>query len=71
MTELNSYSCSLFFTFYLLTVESDSGMSVPSPEVFQDALSKKQRRPQEDERRRKDQGAPVSNHSFSQLSANT
>lgn len=41
------------------SVESDSGASVPSPEVFQDALSKKQRRPQEDERRRKDQGAPV------------
>lgn len=44
------------------TVESDSGASVPSPEVFQDALSKKQRRPQDDDRRRKDQGPPVSNH---------
>uniref|UniRef100_A0A9J7XL74 BAT2 N-terminal domain-containing protein n=1 Tax=Cyprinus carpio carpio TaxID=630221 RepID=A0A9J7XL74_CYPCA len=42
------------------TVESDSGASVPSPEVFQDALSKKQRRPQDDDRRRKDQGPPGS-----------
>ncbi|KAI7812552.1 putative protein PRRC2B [Triplophysa rosa] len=41
-------------------VESDSGACVPSPEVFQDALSKKQRRPQEDERRRKDLSVPVS-----------
>ncbi|XP_051522324.1 protein PRRC2B-like isoform X2 [Myxocyprinus asiaticus] len=41
-------------------IESDSGASLPCPEVFQDTLSKKQRRPQEDERRRKDQGAPVS-----------
>ncbi|XP_051544844.1 protein PRRC2B isoform X2 [Myxocyprinus asiaticus] len=41
-------------------IESDSGASVPSPEVFQDALSKKQRHPLEDERRRKGQGAPVS-----------
>uniref|UniRef100_A0A8C2CPP6 Proline rich coiled-coil 2B n=1 Tax=Cyprinus carpio TaxID=7962 RepID=A0A8C2CPP6_CYPCA len=41
-------------------VESDSGASVPSPEVFQDALSKKQRRPQDDDRRRKDQGPPGS-----------
>lgn len=49
-------SCHLCF----LTVESDSGASVPSPEVFQDALSKKQRRPQDDDRRRKDQGPPVS-----------
>uniref|UniRef100_A0A8C1ZSI7 Proline rich coiled-coil 2B n=1 Tax=Cyprinus carpio TaxID=7962 RepID=A0A8C1ZSI7_CYPCA len=39
---------------------SDSGASVPSPEVFQDALSKKQRRPQDDDRRRKDQGPPGS-----------
>ncbi|TRY90794.1 hypothetical protein DNTS_018438 [Danionella cerebrum] len=36
--------------------ENDSGTSVPGPEVFQDALSKKQRRPAEEERRRKDQG---------------
>ncbi|XP_016363149.1 protein PRRC2B-like isoform X2 [Sinocyclocheilus anshuiensis] len=41
-------------------IESDSGASVPSPEVFQDALSKKQRRPQDDDRRRKDQGPPGS-----------
>ncbi|XP_076867600.1 protein PRRC2B isoform X2 [Brachyhypopomus gauderio] len=40
-------------------IESDSGASIPSPEGFQDALSKKQRRPQEDDRRRKDQGAQV------------
>uniref|UniRef100_A0A8B9JMH2 Proline rich coiled-coil 2B n=1 Tax=Astyanax mexicanus TaxID=7994 RepID=A0A8B9JMH2_ASTMX len=33
--------------------------SIPSPEGFQDALSKKQRRPQEEERRRKEQSAPV------------
>lgn len=50
-----------------LTVESDSGASVPSPEVFQDALSKKQRRPQDDDRRRKDQGPPVSNHGLYSL----
>ncbi len=36
-------------------------VSVPSPEGFQDALSKKQRHPQDDDRRRKDQGPPVSN----------
>ncbi|XP_073807803.1 protein PRRC2B isoform X5 [Danio rerio] len=47
--DLNTYS-----------IESDSGASVPSPEVFQDSLSKKQRRPQEDERRRKEQGPPSS-----------
>ncbi|XP_060768832.1 protein PRRC2B isoform X2 [Neoarius graeffei] len=40
-------------------IESDSGVSIPSPDGFQDALTKKQRRPQEDERRRKEQGAPV------------
>lgn len=44
-----------------LTVVSDLVASVPSPEVFQDALSKKQRHPQDDDRRRKDQGPPVSN----------
>uniref|UniRef100_A0A673K0H0 BAT2 N-terminal domain-containing protein n=1 Tax=Sinocyclocheilus rhinocerous TaxID=307959 RepID=A0A673K0H0_9TELE len=49
-------SCRLCF----LAVESDSGASVPSPEVFQEALSKKQRRPQDDDRRRKDQGPPGS-----------
>ncbi|XP_067293629.1 protein PRRC2B isoform X2 [Pseudorasbora parva] len=47
--DLNTYS-----------IESDSGASVPSPEVFQDALSKKQRRPQDEDRRRKDQGPPGS-----------
>ncbi len=47
-----------------LAVESDSGASVPSPEVFQD---KKQRRPQDDDRRRKDQGPPVSNHGLYSL----
>lgn len=41
-------------------VEGDTGGPVPSPEGYQDALSKKQRRPQEDERRRKEQGATVS-----------
>ncbi|XP_049321745.1 protein PRRC2B isoform X2 [Astyanax mexicanus] len=46
--ELNSYP-----------IESDSGASIPSPEGFQDALSKKQRRPQEEERRRKEQSAAV------------
>lgn len=40
-------------------IESDSGVSIPSPDGFQDALAKKQRRPQEDERRRKEPGAPV------------
>uniref|UniRef100_A0AAR2JN80 BAT2 N-terminal domain-containing protein n=1 Tax=Pygocentrus nattereri TaxID=42514 RepID=A0AAR2JN80_PYGNA len=39
--------------------ESDSGASIPSPEGFQDALSKKQRRPQEEDRRRKEQNTPV------------
>ncbi|KAF5909534.1 protein PRRC2B, partial [Clarias magur] len=41
-------------------IESDPGVSIPGPDGFQDALSKKQRRPQEDERRRKEQGGPVS-----------
>lgn len=40
-------------------VEGDTGGTVPNPEGYQDA-SKKQRRPQEDERRRKEQGATVS-----------
>ncbi|XP_053086310.1 protein PRRC2B isoform X6 [Pangasianodon hypophthalmus] len=40
-------------------IESDSGVSIPSPDGFQDALAKKQRRPQDDDRRRKDQGAAV------------
>ncbi|KAM6986057.1 protein PRRC2B [Aplochiton taeniatus] len=46
--DLNSYQ-----------IESDAGVSVPSPDAYQDALSKKQRRPQEDDRRRKEQGVPV------------
>uniref|UniRef100_A0A8C1KVZ4 BAT2 N-terminal domain-containing protein n=1 Tax=Cyprinus carpio TaxID=7962 RepID=A0A8C1KVZ4_CYPCA len=45
---------------YVSLKHYDSGASVPSPEVFQDALSKKQRRPQDDDRRRKDQGPPGS-----------
>ncbi|XP_062340291.1 protein PRRC2B [Osmerus eperlanus] len=40
-------------------IESDAGGTVPCSDAYQDALSKKQRRPQEDERRRKEQGAPV------------
>uniref|UniRef100_A0A667YRL4 Proline rich coiled-coil 2B n=1 Tax=Myripristis murdjan TaxID=586833 RepID=A0A667YRL4_9TELE len=46
--ELNSYP-----------IEGDAGGPVSSPDGYQDALSKKQRRPQEDERRRKEQGATV------------
>ncbi|XP_028318054.1 protein PRRC2B isoform X3 [Gouania willdenowi] len=38
------------------TIEGDTG---PSADAYQDALSKKQRRPQEDERRRKEQGPAV------------
>lgn len=41
-------------------VEGDTVGTVPNSEGYQDALSKKQRRPQEDERRRKEQGATVS-----------
>lgn len=41
-------------------VEGDAGGPVSTPDGYQDALSKKQRRPQEDERRRKEQGAAVS-----------
>ncbi|XP_062845108.1 protein PRRC2B isoform X2 [Trichomycterus rosablanca] len=40
-------------------IESDSGASIPSPEGFQDALAKKQRRPQEEDRRRKEHSAQV------------
>lgn len=40
-------------------VEGDPG-PISNPDGYQDALSKKQRRPQEDERRRKEQGASVS-----------
>uniref|UniRef100_A0A8D2ZW12 Proline rich coiled-coil 2B n=1 Tax=Scophthalmus maximus TaxID=52904 RepID=A0A8D2ZW12_SCOMX len=40
-------------------IEADAGGPVSNPDGYQDALSKKQRRPQEDDRRRKDQGAAV------------
>ncbi|XP_076020368.1 protein PRRC2B isoform X3 [Genypterus blacodes] len=40
-------------------IEGDTGVPVSNPDGYQDALSKKQRRPQEDERRRKEQGAAV------------
>ncbi|XP_040914533.1 protein PRRC2B isoform X3 [Toxotes jaculatrix] len=40
-------------------IEGDAGLTVSNPDGYQDALSKKQRRPQEDERRRKEQGAAV------------
>ncbi|XP_059213696.1 LOW QUALITY PROTEIN: protein PRRC2B [Centropristis striata] len=40
-------------------IEGDAGGPVSSPDGYQDALSKKQRRPQEDDRRRKEQGATV------------
>ncbi|XP_023674377.2 protein PRRC2B isoform X2 [Paramormyrops kingsleyae] len=45
--ELNSYP------------QSDTAGAVPGPEGFSEALSKKQRRPMEDERRKKEQGSPV------------
>lgn len=41
-------------------VEGDVGGPVSNPDGYQDALSKKHRRPHEDERRRKEQGANVS-----------
>ncbi|XP_072227936.1 protein PRRC2B isoform X2 [Leuresthes tenuis] len=40
-------------------IEGDTGGPGPNPDGYQDALSKKQRRPQEDERRRKEQVAAV------------
>ncbi|CAI5667066.1 unnamed protein product [Oreochromis niloticus] len=40
-------------------IEGDAGGPVSNPDGYQDALSKKQRRPQEDDRRRKEQGAAV------------
>uniref|UniRef100_A0A8P4PWH5 BAT2 N-terminal domain-containing protein n=1 Tax=Dicentrarchus labrax TaxID=13489 RepID=A0A8P4PWH5_DICLA len=40
-------------------IEGDAGGPVSNPDGYQDALSKKQRRPQEDDRRRKEQGASV------------
>uniref|UniRef100_A0A665WQD5 BAT2 N-terminal domain-containing protein n=1 Tax=Echeneis naucrates TaxID=173247 RepID=A0A665WQD5_ECHNA len=44
----------------------DAGGPISNPDGYQDALSKKQRRPQEDERRRKEQGAgvPVKNRTI-------
>ncbi|XP_061603957.1 protein PRRC2B isoform X2 [Phyllopteryx taeniolatus] len=46
-------------------IEEDAGGPVSNPDAYQDTLSKKQRRPQEDDRRRKDQGVavPVKNRS--------
>ncbi|XP_033845076.1 protein PRRC2B isoform X2 [Periophthalmus magnuspinnatus] len=40
-------------------LESDTGGPVPSSDGYQEALSKKQRRPQDEERRRKEQGATM------------
>ncbi|KAK2819235.1 hypothetical protein Q5P01_024796 [Channa striata] len=40
-------------------IDGEPGAPVPNPDGYQDALSKKQRRPQEDERRRKEQGTSV------------
>uniref|UniRef100_A0A6Q2XCR7 BAT2 N-terminal domain-containing protein n=1 Tax=Esox lucius TaxID=8010 RepID=A0A6Q2XCR7_ESOLU len=40
-------------------VEGDTGGPLPSPDGFQDLSKKPQRRPQEDDRRRKDQGVSV------------
>ncbi|XP_024918444.1 protein PRRC2B isoform X5 [Cynoglossus semilaevis] len=40
-------------------IEGDAGGPLSSQDGYQDALSKKQRRPQEDERRRREQGAAV------------
>uniref|UniRef100_A0A665WRM5 BAT2 N-terminal domain-containing protein n=1 Tax=Echeneis naucrates TaxID=173247 RepID=A0A665WRM5_ECHNA len=47
-------------------IEGDAGGPISNPDGYQDALSKKQRRPQEDERRRKEQGAgvPVKNRTI-------
>uniref|UniRef100_A0A3Q3KKD2 BAT2 N-terminal domain-containing protein n=1 Tax=Monopterus albus TaxID=43700 RepID=A0A3Q3KKD2_MONAL len=42
-------------------LEGDAGGPVSNPDGYQNALSKKQRRPQDDERRRKEQGVPVKN----------
>lgn len=46
---------------YLLLVEGDPG-AISNPDGYQDALSKKQRRPQDEERRRKEQGPSVRTH---------
>ncbi|KAL6096806.1 prrc2b [Pungitius sinensis] len=40
-------------------IEGDSGGPVSNPDGYHDALAKKQRRPQEDDRRRKEQGSAV------------
>uniref|UniRef100_A0A3Q1GQT6 Proline rich coiled-coil 2B n=1 Tax=Acanthochromis polyacanthus TaxID=80966 RepID=A0A3Q1GQT6_9TELE len=45
-------------------IDGDAGGPGPNPDGYQDALSKKQRRPQEDERRRKEQGVPVKNRTI-------
>uniref|UniRef100_A0A665WQA9 BAT2 N-terminal domain-containing protein n=1 Tax=Echeneis naucrates TaxID=173247 RepID=A0A665WQA9_ECHNA len=45
-------------------IEGDAGGPISNPDGYQDALSKKQRRPQEDERRRKEQGVPVKNRTI-------
>ncbi|XP_034997242.2 protein PRRC2B isoform X4 [Hippoglossus stenolepis] len=47
-------------------IDGDAGGPVSNPDGYQDALSKKQRRPQEDDRRRKEQGAamPVKNRTI-------
>ncbi|KAM6902843.1 protein PRRC2B [Xenentodon cancila] len=47
-------------------IEGDTGGPSSNPDGYQDALSKKQRRPQEDDRRRKEQGAhvPVKNRTI-------
>ncbi|XP_077353055.1 protein PRRC2B isoform X2 [Festucalex cinctus] len=46
-------------------IDDDAGGPVSNLDTYQDALSKKQRRPQDDDRRRKDQGVgvPVKNRS--------
>lgn len=69
MSFASFYALAYFFLFdqnetelgqICFVVEGDAGGTVPTPEGYQDALSKKQRRPQEDERRRKEQGTTVS-----------
>uniref|UniRef100_A0A3Q0SSR0 Proline rich coiled-coil 2B n=1 Tax=Amphilophus citrinellus TaxID=61819 RepID=A0A3Q0SSR0_AMPCI len=45
-------------------IEGDTGGPGSNPDGYQDALSKKQRRPQEDERRRKEQGVPGKNRTI-------
>ncbi|XP_041825559.1 protein PRRC2B isoform X2 [Melanotaenia boesemani] len=47
-------------------IDGDTGGPGSNPDGYQDALSKKQRRPQEDERRRKEQGpaVPVKNRTI-------